>query len=492
MSNPTVPSGWALARISDIAVKGLQRKPEPYECFTYVDIGSVDRDLKKISDPQTITGDNAPSRARKVIETGDVLVSLTRPNLNAVALVSEEHHNQIASTGFEIIKPVQVDSRYIFAVVRSKVFINEISGVVQGALYPAAKSSDVQNFQFPLPPLAEQKVIADTLDTLLAQVGNTKARLECIPQILKRFRQSVLAAAVSGRLTEEWRGINSQSESPEQLLSRWIENRREAFAQAQRELLQSGKLKRPKKFKQPSQPDISTAMPPDIPESWKLVSVSQFAECLDHKRIPVKKDDRATAEGRYPYLGANGEVDRVDDYIFDGDFVLVTEDETFYGREKPIAYRYSGKCWVNNHAHILQADTQQANDYLCYSLMYYNAIPWLSGTTGRAKLTQSALNSLPIGLPPENELNEIVRQVDKLFVRADRIEQQANNALARVNNLTQSILAKAFRGELTEQWRKDNPELVSGENSAEALLERVKAERAAVKPVKKTRKRAVT
>jgi len=160
-----------------------------------------------------------------------------------------------------------------------------------------------------------------------------------------------------------------------------------------------------------------------------------------------------------------------------------------YGREKPIAYRFSGKCWVNNHAHILQAPTKCANDYLCYCLMHYNVTPWLSGTTGRAKLTQAALNALPMALPPEKELNEIVRRVDQLFAHADRIEQQVNNALARVNNLTQSILAKAFRGELTEQWRKDNPELISGENSAEALLERIRAERAAMKPVKKTGKR---
>ncbi|NWO08484.1 MAG: restriction endonuclease subunit S, partial [Alteromonadaceae bacterium] len=87
------------------------------------------------------------------------------------------------------------------------------------------------------------------------------------------------------------------------------------------------------------------------------------------------------------------------------------------------------------------------------------------------------------------EQAEIVRQVDQLFAHADRIEQQVNNALACINNLTQSILAKAFRGELTAQWRQDNPELISGENSTEALLERIKAERAAMKPVKKTRKK---
>lgn len=91
-------------------------------------------------------------------------------------------------------------------------------------------------------------------------------------------------------------------------------------------------------------------------------------------------------------------------------------------------------------------------------------------------------------LPSLKEQTEIVRQVDQLFAYADRIEQQVNNALNRVNNLTQSILAKAFRGELTEQWRKDNPDLISGENSAEALLERIREERAAMQPAKKSRK----
>jgi hypothetical protein len=87
----------------------------------------------------------------------------------------------------------------------------------------------------------------------------------------------------------------------------------------------------------------------------------------------------------------------------------------------------------------------------------------------------------------QTEQTEIVRRVDQLFAHADRIEQQVNNALARVNKLTQSILAKAFRGELTEQWRQDHPDLISGENSAEALLERIKAERAAAAPARRTR-----
>jgi type I restriction enzyme S subunit len=338
---------------------------------------------------------------------------------------------------------------------------------------------------FSIPPLAEQKVIADKLDTLLAQVETTKARLDRIPQILKTFRQSVLAAAVSGKLTEEWRSHNKLKETARTLKQRWLFERISRFDKEQEELIALGKQKKAKKFKEPLEPDLQTGTVEAIPDSWELVSVSQFAECLDNLRVPVKKEMRQASKGLYPYFGANGQVDKVDDYLFDDEIVMVTEDETFYGRTKPIAYRYSGKCWVNNHAHVLKAPTKESNDFLCFALMYYKITPWLSGTTGRAKLTQAALNTLPLGLPPVDEQIEIVHRVEQLFAHVDQIEQQVQPAQQRVDKLTQSILAKAFRGELTSQWRKDNPELISGDNSSESLLAKIKAEREANTPKKK-------
>lgn len=115
-----------------------------------------------------------------------------------------------------------------------------------------------------------------------------------------------------------------------------------------------------------------------------------------------------------------------------------------------------------------------------------------SVATGTAQKTVSLgrLREFPIRLPEIEEQTEIIGRVEQLFAYADTIENQVNNALERVNNLTQSILAKAFRGELTEQWRKDNPDLISGENSAEALLAKIKAERAAAKPAKNAKAKA--
>lgn len=133
--------------------------------------------------------------------------------------------------------------------------------------------------------------------------------------------------------------------------------------------------------------------------------------------------------------------------------------------------------------------------YLYYSLQTEKTRKYFrdnaTGTTGNMpKINQTVVSNTPINLPSLTEQHEIVRRVEQLFAYADTIEKQVNNALARVNNLTQSILAKAFRGELTAQWRAENPELISGENSAAALLEKIKAERAASGGKKASRKKS--
>ena len=118
MSELTLPDGWIKVAFSNVTSKCQQKKPSINNLFTYIDIGSINRDTKKIIDPKVILGRDAPSRARKVVNTGDVLVSLTRPNLNAVALIDTKYHDQVASTGFEVLRPVLVNSNFIYYTVQ--------------------------------------------------------------------------------------------------------------------------------------------------------------------------------------------------------------------------------------------------------------------------------------------------------------------------------------------------------------------------------------
>jgi type I restriction enzyme S subunit len=140
-------------------------------------------------------------------------------------------------------------------------------------------------------------------------------------------------------------------------------------------------------------------------------------------------------------------VGTIGDYRFDEDLVLVTEDETFYGRTKPIAYRVSGKCWVNNHAHVLRPVPPVDVDFLCYLLMHYPVWPWLSGTTGRAKLTQRALLSLPVPLPPRHEMLEIARQLSAAFSRMESLSVVLDSHVLRWDSLDESILGRALAGD---------------------------------------------
>lgn len=464
MSNISAPKEWIVVSIADVTIKGLQKKPNNDEHFIYVDIGSIDRTRKIIVSPQNLVGINAPSRARKIINKGDVLVSLTRPNLNAVALIQAEYDKQIASTGFEVIKPILVESRYIFALVRSDNFIASISGKVQGALYPAAKSTDVKAYQFPLPPLAEQKEIATRLDHLLAQVDTLKTRLDAIPILLKRFRQSVLAAAVSGKLTEDWREDDEYTQVEIMGLS--------------------------------------------IPKYWQILTIADIAEVKGGKRLP-KGEKLVSEKTDFPYIRAgqlkNGTIlqnnqlflqpyvqSQIARYIINTDDVYITIVGACIGDAGIVPAQYNGANLTENAAKLCLFKKDIESRFLSHWMRSYYIQQVIqkqikSGTQG--KLALKRIKKLPFPYPAIEEQTEIVTRVETLFTFADKIEQHIKQAQNKVNQLTPSLLAKAFRGELTADWREQHPELISGENSAKALLERIQAEREKLKPTSKKRAR---
>ncbi|TFH39288.1 MAG: restriction endonuclease subunit S [ANME-2 cluster archaeon] len=142
---------------------------------------------------------------------------------------------------------------------------------------------------------------------------------------------------------------------------------------------------------------------------WVQKKLAQVAICCDKHRIPLNTESREKMKGKYPYYGANGIVDYVNDYIFDGDYILIAEDggHFFDFWEYPIAIKATGKFWVNNHAHILKANKINS-DFLFYSLVHKDIMKYVNGST-RSKLTQEDMNNLIIDLPQfEREQEEIV------------------------------------------------------------------------------------
>nr|WP_294659767.1 restriction endonuclease subunit S [uncultured Blautia sp.] len=169
-----------------------------------------------------------------------------------------------------------------------------------------------------------------------------------------------------------------------------------------------------------------------------MIFIEDCCEILDSMRIPITAANRK--EGKYPYYGANGIQDYVADYIFDDELVLLAEDGGNFGsKERPIAYRVSGKCWINNHAHVLRAKAGLDIDYLCYSLMFYKVDGMVNGAT-RQKLTQAAMRKMKI---PFRSMEEQLRIVDKLN-RIVKIKEQRQKELKLLDNLIKARFVEMF------------------------------------------------
>jgi type I restriction enzyme S subunit len=136
----------------------------PDDPFTYVDVAGVCNKQKTITEARTLMGAEAPSRARRLMRHGDVLVSTVRPNLNAVALVPESLDGQVASTAFCVLRATPlVLPQYLYFFVRSRLFVNRLCKLVAGALYPAVSDAQVLDQQLPLPDLQQQRRVVDLL-----------------------------------------------------------------------------------------------------------------------------------------------------------------------------------------------------------------------------------------------------------------------------------------------------------------------------------------
>lgn len=153
----------------------------------------------------------------------------------------------------------------------------------------------------------------------------------------------------------------------------------------------------------------------------EFIRVEDCCEILDSQRKPVTESERVP--GMYPYYGANGMQGTINQYIFDDKLVLVAEDGGHFGsKTKPIAYLVNGKCWVNNHAHVLRAKKGFLAEYICYSLMFYKIEGYINGAT-RQKLTQAALRKLLI---PKRSVEYQKAIVDRLDLVRYIIEKRQN------------------------------------------------------------------
>jgi type I restriction enzyme S subunit len=183
-------------------------------------------------------------------------------------------------------------------------------------------------------------------------------------------------------------------------------------------------------------------------DEWIDEKLGDISENLDSERIPITKSKRTS--GKVPYYGASGIVDYVDDFIFDEELLLVSEDgANLLARTYPIAFSISGKAWVNNHAHVLKFNDISLQRFIEYFLNSISLERYVSGMA-QPKLNQKALNSILIPIAPKEIREKVVNNLDSLKGNVNSLETIYQRKLEAIAELKQSILEKAFTGQLSQ------------------------------------------
>ncbi|MFA0494287.1 restriction endonuclease subunit S [Vibrio sp. 10N.222.54.B11] len=487
-----LPKGWVACTPSDLANDpkneivdgpfGSNLKASEYtdEGAPIVRIQNVKRMAFLDKNIKYVTDEKAEFLKRHSFKSGDLLITKLGEPLGLTCIAPEHLNEGIIVADIVRFRPnPEVNRKCLAYFLNSEKAIKQINEHTKGSTRARINLSVVRNLDISLPPLPEQKRIVEKLDEVLAQVDTIKARLDSIPNLLKRFRQSVLASAVSGKLTEEWRKervvFNSRSEIDS------IIGYRKALVT--------------KRTQVPQEHLKGEEYP--IPEGWNWVSL----DALSSKIVDGVHHKPEYVEEGIPFMSVKdikgGEI------FFDnckyishstheeihprcnpakGD-LLITKSGTI-GRTAIIRTDDVFDLFVSV-ALIKPASLAVNMDFINIALMHWvNTIDVSSRVVGTAikNLHLRDMRVLAIPFASLEEQKEIVRLVGQYFAFADTIEAQVKKAQQRVDNLTQSILAKAFRGELVSQDPNDEP--------ADKLLERIAKAREEAEALAKAAKKA--
>jgi type I restriction enzyme S subunit len=464
-----ISDNWVLVALKNVVrhTKGKKPKtlnPSPDKgLIPYIDIRAFESNQVR---------QYADIKSANVIKERDILIVWDGARSG---LVGQGQSGAIGST-IMALTPIYVNSKYLFRFLQSQ--YDYINSNPRGTGIPHVDPNIFWNINFPVAPSREQERIVVKLEKLLAKVDNCKERLAKIPLILKRFRQAIIAAACSGALTMDWRKENSDLISEVNLLS-----------------VNKTKTKR-KEFDQPEY-FIGIWQDHEIPETWKWVLLSDVAESRLGKMLDKKKNTghptkylrnvnvRWFSFELSDLLEIKASKDELQKLSLEKGDVLVCE-----GGEPGRAAVWNDdiKGIIYQKAiHRIRLKGNILPQWLVLNLKNDSNNKKIenlfTGTTIK-HLTGQSIAKYPFSVPPLKEQNEIVRRVESLFALADQIEARYQNARNHVDHLAQSILAKAFRGELVPQDPNDPP--------ASELLKQIQAEREKQPELRKAGKRGPT
>jgi type I restriction enzyme S subunit len=493
----TFQQGWAMTTLGEITAPSVdQSGPDSEPDFLYVDIGSIDNRLKRILEPKLVPTAQAPSRARQRLRTSDVLVSMTRPNLNAVTILPAQMDGAIGSSGFHVLRADSVDPAYLYYFVQTDSFVEAMSQFVQGALYPAVRPKDIRNYAIPLAPLAEQHRIVGEIENQFSRLAAGVAALKRVQANLKRYRAAVLQAACTGRLVpteaELARAEGRDYEPADQLLARVLTAQ---GARSQEEPFLRGGGNTPKGRRSAAR-DHAPAVPDtcdlaSLPEGWDWTNLYRLTSGGPQNGLYLPQAAYGTGS---PILRIedfqsgrskpSDELKRVNASAKDIEVYGLQQGDLVINRVNSPSHL--GKCLLvtsRNLPALFESNMMRLRVCSVVEAAYMDI--YLRSHHGRSRLIQNAkwavnqasinqgdVGRTPVPLPPLAEQHRLVAEVERRLSIIDETEALVETNLKRAERLRQAILKRAFEGRLVPQDPDDEP--------ASVLLERVRSERAAL------------
>ena len=393
-----VPEGWVWTTVDELCdvVRGGSPRPAGDEKYyngaiPFLKVADLTRDDGIYVYKSEHTIKEAGLKKTRLVNEGTLLLTNSGATLGVpkITTFSTTFNDGIAAFLY-INKEIQL---YLYWFLKSKT--DSFRKIDQGAAQPNLNTDLIKSMLIPLPPLTEQKRIIKEIErcfSLINQIDQNKSDLQTI---IKQTKSKILDLAIHGKLVPQ----DPNDEPASELLKRI----------------------------NPDFTPCDNAHSEKLPEGWCICKLENIAKILDNLRKPISSNERnlrianKPKEDLYPYYGATGLVGMIDDYILNGKFLLLGEDGTpFLDRDANKAYVITGKCWVNNHAHILlpQCDF----DYLMYYLNQIDFSNYVNGST-RLKLTQADMRSILVVLPPFAEQQRIVKKIEEQFFYLNIIQK---------------------------------------------------------------------
>lgn len=444
--NWTVTTFGAINRFRSNTIDPADFPDEEFELYSVPSFPS--------KQPEVVPGSTIGS-TKQLVQPNDVLVCKINPRINRVWIVGPaKGRRQIASSEWIVHRALDMNAgylRYYFSSAQFRDLICDgVTGV--GGSLTRAQPKRVATFPIPVAPLSEQKRISDKLERLLAAVDTCKARLDAIPDILKRFRQSVLAAAVSGELTAEWRAARcTQAPIAEQLRK----EREQWWARASS-----------RSYVPPQSVEDDLA---PLPQSWIWMRAEEVCALITKGTTPPRTE--MSAQGEVPYIKVyNLTFKGTLDFSIEPTFISAHINDGALARSRvfpgdvlmnivgPPLGKVSlvpstSPVWnINQAIAVFRPMPSLLSEYLALCLRDVHTLGRAQrkakATAGQFNLTLEICRDIPLPIPPVQEQDEICRRVKILLDAADCLEAKTHRSRNIVERITSSALSKAFKGEL--------------------------------------------